>query len=156
MKIVVCVGIKYNTTMMKPQIVLDTNVLIAAQRSKRGASSRLVSLLGTGRFDTHISVALALEYEDVLLRYRVELGLTADDVGGLVDSLCSLSTPHAIYYQWHPLLRDAGDELVLELAIAAGCSHIVSFNRRNFVGAERFHIRVVTPGEFLKEIGKTS
>jgi predicted nucleic acid-binding protein len=110
--------------------------------------------MGIGKFTAHISVALALEYEDVLLRYRAELGLTADDVGDLVDSLCALSKPHAIYYQWRPFLRDAGDELVLELAVAAGCSHIVSFNRRNFVGAERFGIRVVTPGEFLKEIGE--
>jgi predicted nucleic acid-binding protein len=147
-------GIEYNTAMTVPQIVLDTNVLIAAQRSRRGASSRLVSLMGTGKFGAHISVAIALEYEDVLLRYRAELGLTADDVGDLVDSLCALSKPHATYYQWRPFLRDAGDELVLELAVAAGCSHIVSFNRRNFVGAERFGIRVVTPGEFLKEIGE--
>lgn len=140
--------------MTSPQVVIDTNVLIAAQRSNRGASSRLLSLLGTGCFDVHISVALALEYEDVLLRYRIELGLTADDVGDLVDSLCALTKPHPIYFQWRPFLRDAGDELVLELAIAAGCTHIVSFNQRNFVGAERFGIHVLPPSLFLKVIGE--
>jgi predicted nucleic acid-binding protein len=54
--------------MKTPQVVIDTNVLIAAQRSQRGASSKLMSLVGTGRFDIHISVPLVLEYEEVLLR----------------------------------------------------------------------------------------
>ena len=83
--------------MTVPQIVLDTNVLIAAQRSRRGASSRLVSLMGTGKFGAHISVALALEYEDVLLRYRAELGLTADDVGSYETLVRPVKTPGLPY-----------------------------------------------------------
>ena len=54
--------------MPTPQIVIDTNVLVAAQRSKRGASAKLMSLVGTDRFDIHGSVPLVLEYEEVLLR----------------------------------------------------------------------------------------
>jgi putative PIN family toxin of toxin-antitoxin system len=139
--------------MALPQIVLDTNVLVSAQRSRRGASAKLVSLLGLGHFEVHLSVALALEYEDVLLRYRLELGLTQDDVTDLVDAVCALSTPHEIYYLWRPYLRDPGDEFVLELAVAAGCNYIVTFNQRDFAGAERLGIQLITPGEFLKVIG---
>src|SRR5947209_5957695 len=61
-------GITYNTTMEPPKIVMDTNVLVAGLRSRRGASFRLLQLLGTGRFEIAISVALVLEYEDVLMR----------------------------------------------------------------------------------------
>ena len=57
-----------------PQIVIDTNVLVSAQRSKRGASSKLMSLIGTGLFDLHVSVPLVLEYEEVLLREELRLG----------------------------------------------------------------------------------
>jgi len=142
--------------MATPQIVLDTNVLISAQRSQRGASSRLLSLLDTGKFETHLSVALVLEYEEVLMRYRLNLGLSQDDVTDLVDALCALSQLHEIHYQWRPYLRDADDEFVLELAVAAGCKYIVSFNQRHFVGVERFGIRVMTPGKFLQIIGETS
>jgi putative PIN family toxin of toxin-antitoxin system len=149
-------GIVYNTDMAIPQIVLDTNVLISAQRSQRGASSKLLSLLGTGKFEAHLSVALVLEYEEILMRYRLELGLSQDDVTDLVDALCALGLPHEIHYQWRPYLRDADDEFVLDLAVAAGCAYIVSFNRRDFVGIERFGIRLVTPGEFLKIIGEAS
>ena len=63
-----------DTTMKIPQVVIDTNVLIAAQRSQRGASAKLMSLVGTGRFDIHVSVPLVLEYEEVLLRSDYSLG----------------------------------------------------------------------------------
>jgi predicted nucleic acid-binding protein len=50
------------------EIVLDTNVLVAALRSRRGASYRIISLIGAGGFRLNVSVALALEYEEVLKR----------------------------------------------------------------------------------------
>lgn len=150
------VGIAYNTDMAMPQIVLDTNVLISAQRSRRGASSKLLSLFGTGKFEAHLSVALVLEYEEILMRHRLDLGLSQDDVSELVDALCALSKPHEIHYQWRPYLRDPDDEFVLDLAIATGCDYIVSFNRVHFVGVDRFGIRVVTPGELLQIIGEAS
>jgi putative PIN family toxin of toxin-antitoxin system len=142
--------------MVTPQIVIDTNVLIAAQRSRRGASSRLLTLVGTHRFDLHVSVALVLEYEDVLIRQRSQLGLTQEDITALIDAICALAVRHKIYYQWRPYLRDIGDEFVLELAVAAQCNYIVTFNHKNFTGAERFGIQVVTPGEFLRIIGEIS
>ncbi len=147
-------GIIYNTVMARPQVVIDTSVLIAAQRSQRGASSRLLSIVGDGRFDLHLSVALVLEYEAILMRHRQELGLTQDDVADVIDALCALSIAHEIYFQWRPTLRDPDDEFVLELAVAARCDYIVTFNSRDFVGAERFGIRVVTPSEFLKLSGE--
>ena len=45
--------------------------------------------------------------------------------------------------------KRSGDEFVLELAVAAGCRVIVTHNTRDFKGAERFGISVITPGEFL-------
>ncbi len=135
-------------------IVLDTNVIITAQRSQRGASAKLMSLIGTGRFEIHLSVPLVLEYEDVLRRQSNNLGLTREDVTDLVDALCALSRHHEIHYLWRPLLRDVKDELVLELAVAARCSHIVTYNRRDFSGVEQFGIKVATPKEFLQEIGE--
>lgn len=149
-------SIVYNTGMALPQIVLDTNILISAQRSKRGASSKLLSLIGTGRFHVHISVALVLEYEAVLMRYRAEAGWTQEDVTDFVDAICALAEPHEIYYQWRPYLHDPDDEFVLDLAVAAGCNYLVTFNQRHFAGVERFNIRVITPGEFLTMIGENS
>jgi hypothetical protein len=43
--------------------------------------------------------------------------------------------------------------MVLELAVAAGCDVIVSYNKRDFAGADRFGLTVSGPKEFLTEIG---
>jgi len=90
--------------MRKPDIVLETNVIIAALRSKRGASFRLLSLLGGSKFAIHDSVALVLEYEEVMLRQRAQLGLSVEQIRLLIDSLCALATHHEIHYHWRPTL----------------------------------------------------
>ena len=135
-------------------VVIDTNVVIAALRSKKGASSKLLSLVGTQKFEIHDSVPLVLEYEDVLHRQRIELGLTQDDISDIVDSLCALAHHHSIYFLWRPSLPDANDELILELTVSAQCNYIVTHNVADFKGSEKFGIQVVTPGEFLKIIGE--
>ncbi len=44
--------------------------------------------------------------------------------------------------------------MVLELAVAAGCEIIVTHNKTDFQEAEQFGIRIMTPQEFLREIGE--
>lgn len=111
--------------METPQVVIDTNVLVTAQRSKRGASAKLVSLIGMNRFDLHVSVPLVLEYEEVL-RQRSQLGLTQEDVADLIDAICAFAKQQKIYFLWRPYLRDKKDEMVLELAVAARCGYIIT------------------------------
>jgi putative PIN family toxin of toxin-antitoxin system len=147
-------NIVYNITMSTPQIVIDTNVIIAALRSKRGASSKLLSLLGTGRFDIHDSVPLVLEYEDVIQRQRAKLGLSNQDVSDFINSLCALAQHHEIYFLWRPFLSDANDELILELAVSAQCDYIVTHNLADFNGIEEFGVKAITPKEFLQIIGE--
>lgn len=138
--------------MSVPNIVLDTNVIIAALRSKRGASNKLLTLVGTHQFEIHDSVALILEYEDVIQRHRAELGLSQEDVSTFIDSLCSMAHHHKIYFLWRPFLTDVNDELVLELAVSAGCQYIVTHNISDFKGTEQFGIQAITPKEFLQII----
>jgi putative PIN family toxin of toxin-antitoxin system len=138
--------------MKPPDIVLDTNVIVAALRSKRGASNKLLSLVGTQKFEIHDSVALILEYEDVLQRYRTELGLSQDDVSDFIDALCSMAHHHRIYFLWRPALSDVNDELILELAVTAQCEYIVTHNISDFKGIDKFGIQAITPREFLQII----
>ncbi len=137
-----------------PQIIIDTNVIIAALRSRKGASFRLLSLVGTEKFEVHASVALVLEYEDVIQRYRAEIGLSQDDVAVFIDSLCSMMQHHKIYFLWRPSLPDANDELILELAVSAKCEYIVTHNIKDFKGTDKFGLKVLTPKEFLQIIGE--
>lgn len=135
------------------QIVLDTNVLIAALRSPHGASYRVLGLIGQGRFDIHISVPLVLEYEGVALRYLDDLPITSDDVDDVLDYICRVGIAHEIYYAWRPFLPDPDDDMVLEAAVTGGCDAIVTFNKQDYRGCERFGLRLITPAELLREIG---
>jgi putative PIN family toxin of toxin-antitoxin system len=134
-------------------VVLDTNVLVAATRSQRGASFRLLSLLGRGRFDVTISVPLVLEYEDALLREPGATPLSETAIQDILDYVCSVSLQQDVFFLWRPFLPDPKDDLVLEAAVAGRCDAIVTYNRRDFVGIEKFGLRILLPGEFLQEIG---
>jgi putative PIN family toxin of toxin-antitoxin system len=139
---------------MAPHVVLDTNVLVAALRSRLGASYKLLSLLGTGKYEIHISVPLVLEYEEVLQRFLEDLNLTGEDIGDFLDYVCAVGVPHEVFFLWRPFLRDPKDDMVLELAVVAGCTSIVTFNQRDFAGAEAFGIRARAPIALLREIGE--
>lgn len=138
---------------MPYQIVIDTNVLVGALRSRRGASFRLLSLLGGKDFEINISVPLVLEYEDAAKRIAREVGLTHGDIDDILDYICRVAHHCQIYFLWRPFLKDPRDDLVLEVAVEGGCDFIVTYNVRDFEGADRFGVRVVTPGEFLRAIG---
>ncbi len=134
------------------ELVLDTNVLVAALRSNLGASYRLLQTLEQRVWQPVISPALALEYEAVLKRGAIEIGLTFSEIDELIEYLCSRSRLTQVYFRWRPVLHDADDDRILELAVRAGCG-IVTFNGRHFAGAERFGISVMSPKEALALIG---
>ena len=136
-----------------PQIVIDTNVIVAGLRSRNGSAFRLLSLVGRDRFDIHLSVPLVLEYEDVLLRELPNLAIDATDVQDFIDFHCTVATHHQIFFLWRPYLKDPKDDMILELAVKAECDSVATYNTRDFAGIEQFGISAVTPAVFLKSIG---
>ncbi len=140
---------------MKPvHIVLDSNVLVSALRSRKGASFRLLSLIGSNKVALHISVPLVVEYEDVLSREGIGLILGARDVADVLDYLCRVAIKHEVFFLWRPVLPDPRDEMVLEVAVTSQCDYIVTYNKRDFAGAERFGVGVVDAREVLQLIGE--
>lgn len=138
---------------MKPlQAVVDTNVVLSALRSRQGASFRLLGLLGDPRWRMNVSVALLLQYEAVARREAVPLHATGEEADKFIDYLCAASEHRVVYFTWRPQRPDPDDEFILELAVAAGASFIVTFNTRDFRGAERFGVKVVEPRAFLRII----
>ena len=142
--------------MAGPLVVLDTNVVVAGLRSRQGASFRLLSEVGRGKFQIALSVPLVLEYEDALLRHAPTTGLSRKDTDAILDYFCSVGHLQSIFFLWRPLLPDPKDDLVLELAVAAGCRTVVTYNVRDFRGAEGLGVSAQRPPEFLKAIGVLS
>lgn len=136
-----------------PQVVLDTNVIIAGLRSRRGSAFRLLTLVGMGMFDIHLSVPLVLEYREVLSRELSNLYISATDIEDLIEFHCSVAIKHQIFFLWRPYLSDPKDDMVLELAVAARCDSVVTYNTRDFAGIEKFGIKAIAPVELLREVG---
>ena len=131
------------------RVAIDTNVLVAALRSRRGASFRLVQKLGSPRFQPVISPPLCLEYEDVLSRPGLLPGYTPEDIGDFLDYFLSECVECRIHFLWRPYLPDPKDDLVLEVALAGRATFIITHNLRHFPGVDAFGIRAVTPDDFL-------
>lgn len=137
-------------------MVLDTNVLVSAIRSRRGASFKLLSLLAEERFEVSLSVSLAIEYEYAMRRHLPETPLSGQDFADLLDFLCGVAHRQKIFFLWRPRLRDANDDLILELAVASRSTAIVTHNVQDFGDLTTFGLRVLTPGRFLAELGELS
>ena len=140
--------------MVNADIVIDTNVLVAALRSKLGVSHKLMMLVGTGLFEIHLSVPLVLEYEYAAKAHVPDILLSKQDVDDILDYLCAVSQHHEISFLWRPHVKDPMDDMVLELAFTASCNNIVTFNSKDFIGVEELGIEVVNPREFLEIIGE--
>lgn len=136
------------------RVVFDTSVLVAAARSRHGASHALLSRLPDARFEPVVSVPVFVEYRAVLLRPENLLERPPAQAEGFLDYLLSASHLQEIFFLWRPGLSDPDDDLILELAVAGGCRYIVTHNLRDFRGTEKWGIAAVTPSEFLKLIEK--
>lgn len=112
-------------------------------------------LLESGKFEFNLSVPLAIEYEEAAKRLvGKKSSLKASDVDDILDYVCSVANRRRVHYLWRPFLSDPKDDMVLELAVAAECRIIVTYNKDDFRGVEQFGIRVLTPQEFLRRIGE--
>jgi putative PIN family toxin of toxin-antitoxin system len=136
------------------RVIIDTNVLVAGLRSKRGTAFRLLNLMDSGRFTISVSVPLVVEYEKSLLDSRMRTLLSREEIGKFLDYVCTIADKRKIHFLWRPYLPDPKDDMVLEIGVAARCDAIITFNVRDFASAERFGIRIVTPKQFLTILGE--
>ena len=141
------------------KIVIDTNVVLSALLSKKGASNKLmVWLFQQKKKYSVLSNTLVTEFEDVLTREKnIKLfnKLTRDDVLSFIDDICLISYHQDIHFLWRPFLKDKNDDMVLEVAVNANVGAIITFNPKDFEGVkESFDIEILTPKEYLIRIGE--
>ncbi len=135
------------------RVVFDSSVLVAAARSRQGASFALVNSIPAPEFQICLSVGLYTEWQQVLTRAEhLPRGRTPEDARKFLRYLASQAHLQEIHFLWRPFLRDADDDMVLELAFAAGCRHIVTHNVKDFHGSEQLGVTALSPREFLNLI----
>ncbi len=106
------------------------------------------------KFELFLSVPLIIEYESVAKRQSRKIGLSHSDIDDVLDYLCHIGAHRQIHYLWRPCLRDPSDDMVLEVAVESESEYVVTHNTRDFDGACRFGVGIVTPQEFLRVIGE--
>ena len=138
--------------------VFDTNIFVAALRSRCGASFVILQSIRKGLISGAVSQALILEYADVLTRDAnlSQFWTDKDEVKAIIGVLADQLDQVRIYYIWRPQLSDPNDEMVLECAVNAQANIIVTFNKRDFLpAATLFGVEILSPGEFVKKLKLT-
>ena len=139
-----------------PRVVLDTNVLVSASRSRNGASFALLLALQNRHITALASVPLMLEYEAVLMRPE-QLAVserTTESTDAFLKALSLFIEPINLHYLWRPQLRDPADEMVLETALNGRAEMLITLNIADFIPASHFRLPVLTPGAFLRLLQK--
>ena len=128
------------------RVVIDTSVLVAAARSRNGASFELVSLLPDTRFQICLSVAVYTEWQSVITRpEHLPPGVDESMALGSVRYPASIAHLQEVHFLWRPFLRDADDSMILECAVASGVKYIITHNVKDFRRAPALGVSAVTP-----------
>ena len=136
-------------------MVLDTDVLVAAFRSERGASRQLLIAALDERFVLLASTAMWLEYEAVMTRpsQLAAMQLNATEVRDALAALATVAEQVLSHFLWRPVLTDAEDEHVLDLAMNGRADMLVTFNQDDFTEASKtFQLEIVTPTVALQKL----
>ena len=124
------------------RLVLDTNVVVAAFRSRRGASSVLLRRTEAGTIRMSCSTVLLLEYEAVLGRpvIREATGHSLRDVEIIMNAIAAVTEPVDVRFRTRPVLRDPNDEIVIEAASNGRADAIVTHNVKDLrTGADPWY-----------------
>lgn len=134
---------------MPLRVVMDTNVLYAGLRSRRGASFAILDALWQGQWTLLLSNTILTEYEEILRRDAAALNLTHERTDCLLDAICSIAERRQVSDVWAPVLPDPDDEAFVQLAVEAGADHLVSHNLGHLAPARKLGVNLLAPREFL-------
>ena len=138
------------------QIVIDTNVYIAALRSSTGASYAILQMIYQRKLAPLLSVPLLMEIEEVAKRPGMLPHLDNEEIEVVLNMIANRGIEQKIHFSWRPFLPDPDDDMLVELAIAGSASHIVTGNLRDLEPAKSLGLVVLTPAEFIRSVCQTS
>ncbi len=134
-------------------IVVDTNIILSAFRSRNGASSVILSGMLTDDIEFAATPAVIYEYEDVLKRSGL-LGkdpwILPHEIDIVLDAICARAVHIAPVFRFRPFLDDPKDDLFIECALTAGAKIIVTDDKHfNHPAVAGFGLKKVTAPEFI-------
>lgn len=134
-------------------VVIDTNIWIAALISKEGTSREIIRLALLDKISPQISTSLFIEYETVMKRKTIQklCALNTLEQETLFQAYLSTCKWNEIFYLWRPNLKDRDDDFIVELAVASNSRVIITENKKDIKSGElQFDFEVLTSKEFLE------
>lgn len=140
---------------MKPRAVLDTSVLLAAERHEllflayRGAYTLLWSTFLVGEC-VRIKTELAIKHQQDRAIYRARINEFVRQVTAVATLVDYTRLAGGNYEEW---LKDPDDEPLLATALVGKAHYVVSWNTKDFPPSGSFAgVQFVTPPQFLLNI----
>lgn len=131
------------------RIICDTNLLISGVLFK-GNPRSILRLASEGRIENCISPEILQEAEEVLRRPK--FGLAPEDVSAILETFQHTFTLVVPTTRVNIIKEDPDDNIILEAALAAQASCVVSGDSHLLAIHSWRGIRIVSPSEFLKTI----
>jgi len=102
-----------------------------------------------------VSVPLALEFEEVLLRSKNREKydyFSHEDIRLIISDIVNMSYRTKLHFLWRPFLKDSFDDKVLETAVNGQAKAIITYNTKDFAGVKKyFDIDILTPAELFEK-----
>lgn len=129
-------------------------MLVAGLIGGKGPNREVLRRCLLGELQPFVGNALYLEYQDLLNRENIQqlCQQTSVSLMEFLDGFAQVCTPIDARYLWRLNLKDEADNHLVELAIAAGVTYIITNNISDFAQAELKHLgyQVITPENLLR------
>ena len=131
-------------------VVFDTNVLISALLSSRGAPFHCLALARSGVIESVTCEPILQEFRSKLL-YKFDYSAAVADAA--VDEVRSFSRVVEVAGELEVVSNDPDDNKVIECAVAGGATHIVTGDTRHLLPIGTYEgIEIVRPADLLARV----
>lgn len=136
-----------------PRAVVDPGVFVSALLTPHGTAGQLLDALFRGQWQLVASPLLFEEFTEVLLRQRFHRYFDATQVYEFVAQLITVAVLVDDPIERPKATQDPDDDYLVALAVAAQSAALV-YGDHHLTDLKRVgDIRIVTPREFLDELG---
>ena len=134
------------------KVVLDTSVFVAALLSDSGASARIMGAVMSRQIHPVTTNEMIDEVRDVLGREKFRL--SREKQNAFVRLLLDASLVMTPLDQFRvERCRDPQDDMFLSLANQVGADYLISLDQ-DLIEVKKIGVtKILTPGDFLKEVG---